>query len=362
MKHFLLVFILLCITNDFALAQNGTGDCTPWIGGGPAEYECFGCQFVREDTNVWQQNSISHRVVSSVLKQGSSAIVYNCTEGSGTQTLTASATTTAIESLTVGSAGSLGARIGVSAVVVADASFGLNGSSGTSSTVSNSATLSVTGVVSECNGVGLGTEYRLVTKAAWVTEYARIAEYLCDCNIDIGGGQYIVLDNVLVTYRCGGAVVRATGSTVQTESSAWLRGASFNPGRAPSIYSTSYCSWCSDDDPDGGDGGHDDDSCGCSDDLDPNGDQDGDGIPNGQDDTPFGYDGDNPDGDDDGDGIPNKDDATPYGYNGNDPDGDDDGDGIKNSMDPTPNGDFNIWPISNDFSQHPAFDFINLLS
>jgi hypothetical protein len=49
---------------------------------------------------------------------------------------------------------------------------------------------------------------------------------------------------------------------------------------------------------------------------DPHGDADGDGIPNWQDDTPYGYDGDDPFGDDDGDGIPNWKDPTPYGDHG----------------------------------------------
>jgi len=102
-----------------------------------------------------------------------------------------------------------------------------------------------------------------------------------------------------------------------------------------------YAARCPCQDSGGGAGG--DNDCGCSDDLpadgDEDGDEDGDGILNADDDTPFGYDGDDPTGDADGDGIPNADDASPYGYDGNDPDGDDDGDGIKNSQDPTPNGE-----------------------
>ncbi|MHC4837004.1 MAG: vWA domain-containing protein [Planctomycetota bacterium] len=69
----------------------------------------------------------------------------------------------------------------------------------------------------------------------------------------------------------------------------------------------------------------DDDGDGVPNGDDPDGDNDGDGIPNGRDPLPW-FPFPDPNGDDDGDGVPN----------GDDPDGDNDGDGIPNGRDPWP--------------------------
>lgn len=301
-------------------------------GGGDAN-DCYNCQFIRDEHDVWDHENIVIRTLPEQVQEGPGAVEYHCTENTTASTLGTRATVTATESTSFSGGGSAGARVGVNVGLVADASFNINANTGNAQSVSNSVTLTRSqNNVSDCEGIGIETEYTTFKRTGTLTEYALVSYYECDCVVF---GDGFVLEGALVTYQCYPRYIAARSDLVRSSLNVWVRAASFNPPRAPSEFSPSRCSYCADDD----------DGCDCSDDLDPDGDEDGDGTRNADDDRPYGYDGDDPDGDDDGDGTRNADDATPYGYDGDDPDGDDDGDGTKNSMDPTPNGGTLLPPV-----------------
>ncbi len=297
-------------------------------GGGDAN-DCYNCQFIRDEHDVWDHENIVIRTLPEQPVDGLIDTIYHCTEDTTINSLTASISVRSTESVSFSQGGSASANIGVNMGLVAGTAFGLSANSSGDQSITNVADVSATrNNVSDCQGVGVEAEYTIYARTGALAEYALVSYYECDC---IVFGDGFVLEGALVTYQCYPRHIAARSDLVRGALTSWLRGASFFPPRAPSEYSTSRCSYCAN-------GGGDED-------LDPNGDEDGDGTSNADDDTPYGYDGDDPDGDADGDGIPNKDDPTPYGYDGDDPDGDDDGDGIKNSMDPTPNGETILPPV-----------------
>lgn len=307
MKRILIFIICISACPSPALAQP-IGDCVKRFGGNDLDADCYGCQFIRDEHNVWDYEDPVIHTHSDRQQDGSGAVVYHCTQGTTIDRLTATVSTTATETLTFQTTGGGAGRIGLSALLVADASFGGHVTNGENSSVSSTATTSAMREnVPDCEGVGLESNYTKFTKTGSIREYQLVSYYICDCTIQ---GGY-VLSNALVVYYCQPRFINAMSDLVRTTSGIWLVGASYFPPRAPTSLSPSRCDYCEDG---GGGGSGDDGPCGCSDDLDPNEDEDGDGIANGIDDRPYGYDGDDPDGDDDGDGIANKDDATPYGY------------------------------------------------
>jgi len=216
--------------------------------------------------------------------QGSGTVIYHCTENTTASSLSAQVDTTATETLNFSNTGGGSGRIGLSAIVVAEGSFGLSATNGTNSSVSSTVTARyIRENVPDCEGAGVESEYTRFNRTGSIREYSTVEEYLCDC-VSFGG---YILEYALVVYYCQPRLVQANSSLVRSNAGTWLRVASFNPPTAPSAHSTSRCDYCDDDDND------DDDPtgpCGYSDDLDPYGDEDGDGIKNRMDPTPNGED------------------------------------------------------------------------
>jgi hypothetical protein len=249
---------------------------------------------------------------------------YNCSTN-GNAVITVSSSVRLSESVTFSHA-NLDVNIGLNLAVVAGGKLSLPLDATTNQTTHVQVLISGQQDLPRCEGIGIEAQYKVVNKRATEIIYRNIIYYTwCDCYLDMGGGNIAMLNNVDVTYMCNPETVRAESSLLggtgnASDPQTLVTSAFFTPPRAPSSSSPSQCADC----PAGGSGGGDDDDddpddTGPTGDPlvdDPHGDADGDGIPNWQDDTPYGYDGDDPFGDDDGDGIPNWKDPTPYGDHG----------------------------------------------
>lgn len=214
-------------------------------------------------------------------------------------------------------------------MLVMGTKFGLNSNTTHAQRITQVVQSSGSAMRDPCYGLGSRCEHTVYRRQARVRYYESVHEYRCNCYQQIGG-QTAFFENVRVLVTCFPRYASGNSMIARATLSVMMVCDTFDPPRAPASQSPPSCGFCENSGPDG-------------DGLDPDGDEDGDGIPNGQDDTPYGYTGDDPDGDADGDGIPNRLDPTPYGYDGNDPWGDDDGDGIPNCQDPTPYGEHFIW-------------------
>ncbi len=300
-KLLISIFGILIPLSSVVFGQPSGADCDILVGGRLNDMNCYDCQFIRSEHNVWDyQDPVVHTLPDSIVS-GGGAVVYHCTPDTIRDRLVADTTITVSESLNFSESGSGGGRVGLSFVVIAEGSFGLTAGAGVASTVSVSPRLVAEREdVPDCHGVGIESEYTRFYRTGYIREFAMVSYYECDCISDYG----ITFRDIHVTYKCQPRLVHANSELVRSTAGVWLRAASFNPPRAPSVYSTARCNYCDQ----GGGGGEDED------DPDPDdGNQDDDGT-GGEDDTP--YDGDDPNGDDDGDGIPNCEDDTPDGNNG----------------------------------------------
>ncbi len=285
---------------------------------------CFGCQFLRADYNVPKPGSRTSVTGPVQRRTGGTGTAYNCTTN-GDMVVTAVSTITLRESVTFSHVG-LELNAGLNAIVTAGAKLNLPQGATTNQAIHVQVSLSGSQVLPRCEGLGVRGHYDVISKYATEVMYRNVSYYTwCDCYLNMGGGAVAVFENLDATYFCNPEVVRAESSLLgmgdANNPETLVMKAFFTPPRAPSGGSPPECDDC-DEIGEGGGGEEEDEENDGGDDGDdpliddPDGDADGDGIPNSQDDTPFGYDGDDPDGDDDGDGIPNRIDPTPYGDHG----------------------------------------------
>ncbi len=287
------------------------------------DVDCVGCVEIRTDYNVLKPNSLEITPIPEALVDiGNTA--YNC--ASTPRNVGVSNSVRATESVSYSDTSGWTGNVGISAGLVAGGSFGLN-----SAVVQNQSITSNPGANSTredcppCEGITLRSEWTTFGRRAVQTVYRRVSYVSCDvCTNPQTGAMF---EDLRVTYYCEPEIVQAEALLVKPVQDSWFISSVTDPARAPSNISPSGCNWCGDQN----DGGVND--------LDPDEDEDNDGIPNGQDDRPYGYEGDDPDGDADGDGISNAQDDSPFGYEGDDPHGDDDNDGVPNNQDESRCGD-----------------------
>ncbi len=313
--------------DDFGCVPSNCDGCT-----------CVGCQEERTDSYVELAGSLHPAIESEETIEVVGNTVWNCYEGGGTTDLSVTARVDASETLTFSQTGNFQFNLGISRLVVVGTQLGLSESTGTNVTLRLS--LAGTGTrpnIPECAGIRATGYYTATYKEAKVIVFRTVTyHHSCTCTLPSGA----VVEHVSRIYSCDPFYAKANSKLLPTGGNGAETALNIiisNPGNPPS--SAIACNYCENQ----GGGGNDDD-----DDLDPNGDEDGDGILNGDDDRPYGYEGDDPWGDDDNDGIPNALDPNPYGYDGDNPWGDDDNDGIPNCQDRSPNG-----PI---FPFHPVHD------
>jgi len=217
MKFFIFIPMLFASFSSLSFGQP-TG-CEVVQGGYLSNSDCYGCQFIRDEHNVWDyENPVIHTLPDQPT-DGPGSVLYNCTEGTTIPSLTVQATVSASESLTFSESGSGGGRVGLSAILVAQGTFGLSASSGGNSSVTGSSTGQATrNNVSDCNGVGIETEYTRFQRTGYIREFALVSYYLCDCLTSDG----IIFEGVQVTYKCQPRLVHANSDLIRSTANVWV--------------------------------------------------------------------------------------------------------------------------------------------